>query len=133
MAPGARTRSNRFAQLIDFILIAVMIIGLLIMVTYRHGWSVWNTVIRLGWPILSASALIGLLGGFVRWRWLGRSQLGQKGLFLLSLGVGILLALDLMRRIALSDVWLGCLVIAIQTSLIEIVGAILTKRIKQAN
>lgn len=127
MTTSQDSKPRRFTHMVQSGVIAIFVVSVLTILTVRHGWAVWGTILRLGWPVLVISVLIGILSGVVRWRWLQNSRLGRKVILFLNLGAVLLCGLVLMQRLALPDEWLGAFIAILQWGLVEVTESALKK------
>jgi hypothetical protein len=108
---------------LESMLLVGMTIAEIVIVTARNGISIWEKIVRAGWPVLGIAGLCGLTFGFVRWKWL-KAWVWRKLSSLINFGLAYALVLEFMSRIAVSDPWVGLLVVIIQfgiTGMVEIV------------
>jgi hypothetical protein len=99
--------------------------GMCSFITLRHGVSIWERMLHLGWPMLTAAGLCGLGFGVLRWKWF-RAPGWRLFLWLINTGVAYFIAVALMQQLAVSDAWVGALVAAAQIGMTGLVDTLLS-------
>ena len=123
------TDENLVVSLREFVSIIAVVIaaigGTSALLVMRHGILVWKDVLRDGWPVVSTAMLAGISTGWASWR-ARKSTLARLLIGLTHLGIMCLLATILVKRLVISDAWVGIWLAVTQTGVSGVVENLLS-------